>query len=71
MSTQHTQYVLLFLVLGVDSDWFQILRSYVLKPELRTQAARSYVLLVGPNTYAALFPYPLPDFLLQAVIAVV
>ena len=68
MSTQHTQYVLLFLVLAVDSDWFQILLSYV---HALTQAACSYLLLVGPNTYAGLFPYPLPDFLLQAVIAVV
>ena len=68
MSTQQAQYVLLFLVLGVDSDWFQILRSYV---HALTQAVRSYVLLVGPNTYVAPFPYPLPDFLLQAVIAMV
>ena len=55
MSTQHAQYVLLFLVLVVNSDWFQILWSYV---HALTQAARSYALLVGPNTYVAPFPYP-------------
>ena len=30
MSMQHAQYVLLFLVLAVFSDWFQILQSYTL-----------------------------------------
>ena len=30
MRTQHAQYVLLFLVLAVNSDQFQILRSYTL-----------------------------------------
>ena len=28
--TQHAQYVLLFLVLVLNSDWFQILVSYML-----------------------------------------
>ena len=63
MSTQHAQYVLLFLVLAVDSDWFQILLSYV---HALTQAACSYALLVGLNTYVA--SCPLPDLLLQAVV---
>ena len=65
MSRQHAQYVLLFLVLAVDSDWFQILLSYI---HALTQATHSYVLLVGLNTYVASFPYPLPDFLLEAVV---
>ena len=65
MSTQHAQYVLLFLVLVVDSDWFQILLSYV---HALTQATRSYALLVGRITYVASFPYPLPDLPLQAVV---
>ena len=30
MSMQHVQYVLLFLVLVANSDWFQILQSYTL-----------------------------------------
>ena len=59
------QYVLLFLVLAVDSDWFQILLSYI---HALTQAAHSYALLVGLNTYVASFPYPLPDLLLEAVV---
>ena len=65
MSMQHAQYVLLFLVLAVYSDWFQILLSYI---HALTQATRSYALLVGLNTYVASFPYPLPDLLLQAVV---
>ena len=56
--------MLLFLVLAVDSDWFQILLSYV---HALTQATRSYALLVGLITYVAAFPYPLPDLLLQAI----
>ena len=65
MSMQHAQYVLLFLVLAVDSDWFQILLSYV---HALTQAACSYALLVGLNMYVASFPYPLPDLLLEVVV---
>jgi len=38
------QYVLLFLVLPVNSDWFQILRSYTFL-HVCTLAACSYVLL--------------------------
>ena len=68
MSTQHAQYVLLFLVLAVDCDWFQILLSYV---HALTQATRCYALLVGLITYVASFPYPLPDLLLEAMKAVV
>ena len=59
------QYLLLFLVLMVDSVWFQILLSYI--PAL-TQAAHSYALLVGLNMYVASFPYPLPDLLLEPVV---
>ena len=29
-AVQHAQYMLLFLVLVVNSDWFQILQSYTL-----------------------------------------
>ena len=30
MSMQHAQYVLLFLVLAINSDWFQNFQSYTL-----------------------------------------
>ena len=40
MSMQHVQYVLLLLVLAVQSDQFQILQLHAL-----TQAVHSYVLL--------------------------
>ena len=46
MSTQHVQYMLLFLVLVVNSDQFQILHALTL-------SARSYVLLT--NAIAILY----------------
>ena len=36
MPMQHAQYMLLFLVLAVNSDWFQILQSYTTHPFLCT-----------------------------------
>ena len=42
MSMQHTQYLLLFLVLVVNPDQFQILQSYI---HAVTQATCSYALL--------------------------
>ena len=44
MSTQHVQYMLLFLVLAVNSDQFQILRSYtlLLKPPILKRSYRFY-----------------------------
>ena len=32
-AVQHVQYMLLFLVLAVNSDWFQVLKSYRLLPK--------------------------------------
>ena len=59
MSTQDVQYMLLFLVLVVNSDQFQILLSYTLLLQLLILMRSCYVELDAGNLTCHQFPIPL------------